>query len=50
MKLEDQIRRLIALKQEAPPPPTLLEKQGSVKENPTRPMTTLCGVTYPARI
>ena len=48
MKLEDQIRRLIALKQTAPPPPTLLEKPGSVKEGPARPMTTVCGVTYPA--
>lgn len=47
MKLEDKLRRLIALKQEAPPPPTLLEKQGGVKEGLIGGYPGACGITYP---
>ena len=45
--IEDQVK-LMALKQTAPPSPTLLEKPRSVKEDQTRPMMTLCGITFPA--
>jgi len=44
MKLEKQIRKLIAFKKLEP---TRLEKPSTVKEDATRPMTTLCGITYP---
>ena len=46
MKLEDKLRRLIALKQEAPPPPTLLEKPGGVKEGLIGGSPGACGITY----
>jgi hypothetical protein len=49
MKLEDQIRRLIALKQEVPPPPTLLEKSGSVKDGLIGGHPGPCGTTYPVK-
>jgi len=43
----EDIIKLVAVKQAAPPP-TRLEKPSTVKEDPTRPMATLCGITYPA--
>jgi len=50
MKLEDQIRRLTALRQTAPPPPTLLEKQGGVKDDYwNTPGPGLCGLMYPMK-
>ena len=50
MKLEDQIRRLIALKKEVPPPPTLLEKQGGVKDDYwNTPAPGICGLIYPIK-
>ena len=51
MKLEDQIRRLIALKQTAPPPPTLLAKPRSGEDDLVGGGSSdrFCGVTVPPR-
>jgi len=45
----EDIIKLVAVKQAVPPPPTRLEKPGAEKEAPIGAMSTLCGVTYPAK-